>query len=449
MYNTRILYLSEIHSIKPCNPIYKQLDSLLFVSKNLYNRAQYLVRQEFITTSKLKEQGLLQTANYLNYNAINRLLIDQKDPDYNALPRKVSNQTLIGLDKNWKSFFTNIKDWKVNKHKYTGKPNLPKYKHKTRGRNVLTYELGAISKKSLVKGFIKLSGIDFELPFVNKEHKLIHVLIKPANNLNIEIHIIYERVEKQLATEEARNILGIDLGVKNLMTLTSNSKGHRPLIINGRPLNSINQYYAKQLATLKSELPFEYRQVWNKESKVLETKCIQTSTSKSIKILTRKRNAKVKDYLHKSTKFVVEHCLQNNIDTIVIGRNKHWKQNCDIGKVNNQNFCIIPHSTLIHMLEYKGKLEGLRVIVREESYTSVSSFFDADPLPTYGKKGEDYVVFSGKRLKRGLYQTKSGRLINADLNGSLNIIRKEFPNCFIQEEIEGLAVSPKRVKVAY
>ncbi len=443
------MYLSEIHIIKKSHTCWKQVDEALFASKNLYNRANFIVRQEFINTTKLKEQGLLQTAKYLNYNAVNRLLIDSQDPDYIKLPRKVSNQILIGLDRNWKSYFKAIKDWKTNKGKYTGQPKLPKYKHKTNGRNMLTFDKQAISKNSLQKGLIKPSGIDFEIPFVNKGSKLIEVRIKPANNLNIEIHIIYERVEKQLKTEEARNILGIDLGIHNLMTLTSNSKGHRPLIINGRPLNSINQYYSKKLAKYKSELPFGYRQVWNKETKLLETKLVQTSTSKSIKILTRKRNAKVKDYLHKASKLVVDHCIANNIDTIVIGRNKQWKTEVSMGNANNQNFCTIPHSTLIHMLEYKGKLEGLRVVVREESYTSVSSFFDNDKLPTYGEEGQEYVVFSGKRLKRGLYQTKTGRLINADVNGSLNILRKEFPDAFGPEGIEGVVVHPRRVKVSY
>lgn len=395
----------------------------LFMSKNLYNKANYIVRQEFIQTSKLKQEGKLQTAKYLNYYDINRILIDSKDNDYNALPRKVSNQVLMGLDRNWKAFFTTIKNWSKNKGKYKGIPKLPNYKDK-KGRNILNYEAQAISSKSLKKGFIKLSGLNIEIPFINKEQKLIEVKIKPTSNLNIEIHIIYEKKEKELKTE-TKNIIGIDLGVNNLMALTSNVKGFDPLVINGRPLKSINQFYSKMLGKYKSELPN------------------QRKTSKKIKTLTCKRNNKVKNYLHRASKYLIDVCLANNIDTIVIGINKDWKDKVNLKDKGNQNFVGIPHSTLIHMIEYKGKLEGIKVIVREESYTSVASFLDHDEIPNYGSKHS--VVFSGKRIKRGLYQTQDKLLINADINGSYNIIRKEFPKSF--EGLEGVAVHPRVVRL--
>ena len=150
------MYLTEKHIIKPEHSLYKEIDGLCFLSKNLYNAGNYRVRQEFIETSKQKAEGLVDHATYLNYYEIRKQMTE--DENYMALPRKVSNHVLMALDKNWNSFFASIKDWVKNKEKYKGKPSLPKYKHKTKGRFCLDYELGALSKRELKKGNIKLSG---------------------------------------------------------------------------------------------------------------------------------------------------------------------------------------------------------------------------------------------------------------------------------------------------
>ena len=197
--------------------------------------------------------------------------------------------------------------------------------------------------------------------------------------------------------EDNGRYCSIDLGVNNLSTIGSNIL--KPIIINGKPLKSINQYYNKKLAKLKSELKNEKK------------------TSRRIKSLTVKRNNKVNDYLHKASKLIVNYLVSNNISTLVIGKNKEWKQNANIGKRNNQNFIQIPHTRFIEMLTYKCKLEGIPLIIKEESYTSKCSFIDNEPI----KKQKVYI---GKRIKRGLFETKEKRLINADLNGSLNILRK-------------------------
>jgi IS605 OrfB family transposase len=213
------------------------------------------------------------------------------------------------------------------------------------------------------------------------------------------------------------------------MTLTSNKCGLKPQIINGRPLKSINQFYNKKLSEYKSKLPFK-----NKE---------QLKTSKRIKRLTTKRNCKIEDYLHKASKLVVDFCIINQIGRIVIGKNKQWKTESNIGDKNNQNFVQIPFNKLISMIEYKARLKGIVLIVREESYTSKASFLDSDNIPVY-KKEKEY-TFSGKRIKRGLYKSKKGLIINADVNGGYNIIRKAFPNAF-GNGIEGVVVHPNEVK---
>ncbi len=437
------MYLSESHIIKPNHSFWNECDSLCFLSKNLYNKANYIIRQKFIETSKLKESGLTEFATYLNYYDINRLLIDSKDFDFYNLPCKVSNQTLMLLDQNWKSFFKSIKDWSKNKHKYKGKPKFPKYLGKKDGRFVAGYELGAISKVFLDKGIIKLSKTNIEIPFINKEKgQLKMVRIVPMKNNIYKIEVIYDREIKNLNLDKS-NILSGDLGINNLLTLTSNKKGFNPLIINGRNVKSINQYYNKKKAKLQSELPFS-------KNKDKEGNKVQIPYSKRLAKLTHKRNMKINNEFHNISKFIIDLCIKHNIGTIVIGKNKDWKDEVNLGNKNNQNFVSIPHNKLIEQIRYKGELVGIDLLVIEESYTSKASFFDLDELPVYEKDIKNEIEFSGKRVKRGLYKRSNGELVNSDVNGSYNIMRKVIlrlgESDFTHDQIEGFAVIPIRVK---
>lgn len=411
------MILTEKHIINTNHQFFKECDSICFLSKNLYNYANYLVRQEFISTSKLKEQGELKHANYLNYHSIRRALL--KQTDYIALPRKVSNQTLMLLDKNWKSFFNSIKDFKINPSKYTGRPSLPKYKDIVNGRFVAVYELGSISKKDLKKGYVKLSGTEIKIKTDKENIKQCRII--PRNNQYV-IEILYEVIEKN-KQEDNKRYCAIDLGLSNLATVSSNCLEVKPYIINGKPLKSVNQYYNKEKANIQNEI--EKRN--NKK------------TSKKLSKLTNKRNNKIKDYLHKSSRYIINHLVSNNINTLVIGNNKSWKQEINIGKVNNQNFVNIPHSEFISMLKYKCELEGINVIIKEESYTSKCSFLDDEEI----SKKEEYL---GRRIKRGLFKSSKGIIINADLNASYNILKKAVPNAFCNG-IEGVAVHPTIVSI--
>lgn len=415
----------ERHIINKNHKFYKELDGLSFKAKNLYKYANYIVRQEFITTTREKEQGLRDHANYLNYYAINRKLIDDHQFDYYQLPAKVSNQVLKKLDKNWKSFFASIKDWKKNPNNYTGKPSLPQYKDKTKGRFMLEYELGSISKPLLRFGIIKLSQTNIEFKYKNNGKLLKNVRIIHRSGYYV-IEVVYERIDQDLKLNKDK-ILGIDIGLNNLMALTSNDKGFTPLLVNGRPLKHINQYYNKYLAEFKSELPKDI------------------FTSNKIQKLTLKRNNKINDYIHKSSKFVVDLCIKHNIGTVVIGKNIGFKDSINIGRVNNQNFVQVPIAELINKIIYKCKLVGIDVIPNEESYTSKASFLDLDELPIYKEGDDKKYKFSGRRICRGLYKSSKGIIINADTNASYNIIRKVFPNAFA-DGIEGYAVTPVRVK---
>lgn len=398
--------------------MYKEIDEITFLSKNLYNKANYVVRQEFISTTKRKEEGKVSNANWIRYNQLQKQLQNKKDYDYSKLPAKVSQQVIKLLDKNWVSFFQSIRDWKKNPSKYLGKPSLPKYKHKTKGRGVLIYTIQAISKKELRSNIVRLSGTEIRIRTKQDSKAIQQVRVVPKIGYYI-IEIVYEKKEVIYENIDKNKIAGIDLGINNLLAVTSNQNKLKPLLINGRPLKSMNQYYNKKKAKLQSY-------VGDKSSNRLEK-------------LTTKRNRKIKDYLHKASRLVVNYFMSNGIGVVVIGKNNQWKTETNMGKRNNQSFVSIPHARLIDMITYKSKLVGIDVIITEESYTSKCSFIDLEPI----KKHEKYL---GKRAKRGLFISKNKIKINADCNGSGNIIRKEIPNAFA-DGVEGVVVRPIKVNL--
>lgn len=408
LFKRGIMRLVERHVINKNHKYYKEIDNLAFLSKNLYNIANYIIRQEFINSSK-----------YLNYNVIQKLL--QSHIDYRALPAKVSQQVLRLLDKNWKSYFEALKSYNKDSSKYLGKPQLPKYKDKLKGRNIIVYTSQAISKQGLKKGIIKPSQTTLEIKTSIKYEDLHQVRIVPKLNHYI-IEVIYENLGCNLKLDKSR-VAGIDLGLGNLATVASNS--FRPFVINGKPLKSINHYFNKKKAKIQSRL--------------------SKGTSYKQQKLCTKRNFKVDDYLHKSSRLLINYLISNNIGTLIIGKNDNWKQKSNMGKRNNQNFVQIPHDKFIQQLKYKAELVGINVNIVEESYTSKASFLDLDTILTY-KKGIQHTNFSGKRIQRGMYKSKSGRLINADVNGAYNIIRKVVLNAF-SNRIEGVVVHPVRLLI--
>lgn len=368
------MQLTERHIIKSNNPLYRELENITFKSKNLYNTALYLIRQEYFNNKK-----------YYNYNKLCSDLIKSDNIDYYAMPTKVSQQTLRLLDKNFKSFFSKNK-LKLKQNK------IPKYLDKN-GKFICIFTIQAISKKELKNNNIKLSGIENTIKTKVNIKDINQVRVIPKGNHFI-VEVIYEIKEKELKKDNNR-YCSIDLGINNLATISSNVI--KPVILNGKPIKSINQFYNKRISKLKSK---------NKNK-----------SSKRINAISLMRNNKITDYLHKSSKYIINHLVSNNINTLIIGKNIGWKQEINIGRINNQKFVNIPFNKFTTMLMYKCKLEGINVILTEESYTSKCSFLDNEDI----KKQEKY---QGKRIKRGLFKSKNDKLINADLNGSLNILKK-------------------------
>ena len=402
------MQLAQRHIIKSTEHRFAEIDKLAFKSKNLYNAANYVIRQSFI-----------YGWGYVNYNEMNRLM--KSHQAYKALQALVSQQILMILDKNWKSFFEAVKAYKADSSKFTGSPKLPKYKDKVKGRNILVYTIQAISSKQLKKGIVKLSGTNLSIKTHIEPDRICQVrLVSKCDSYVIEV--IYD--EPEPTASDHKFVASIDLGLNNLAALTSNQPGFIPLLINGRPLKSIDQFYNKRKAQLQSQLKGSRK------------------GSPPIQRLTRCRNQKVDNYLHHTSRLIVDLLVANQIGTLVVGKNAQWKTEIELGKQTNQNFVGIPHTRLIEMLEYKARLVGIKVIVQEESYTSKSNFLTLDPIPVYGKTDKD-AVFSGKRIKRGLYKTSVGQLINSDVNGSYNILRKAIPNAF-SNGIESCVVQLKK-----
>jgi len=403
------MQLTERHIIKSTEHRFTEIDALAFKSKNLYNAANYVIRQSFI-----------YGWGYVGYNEMNRLM--KSHEAYKALPESVSQQILMVLDKNWKSFFEAVKAYKVDDSKFTGRPKWPLYKDKAKGRNILVYTIQAISSKQLRTGIIKLSGTEFLIKTKLNPARICQVRLVPKCDSYV-IEVIYNEPESTVSNDNF--VASIDLGLDNLMALTLNQPGFTPMLVNGRPLKSINQFYNKRSSQLQSQLKGSRR------------------TSPRIQRLTRWINQKVDNYLHHTSRLIIDILTVKQIGTLVIGKNAQWKTEIDLGKPTNQNFVSIPHARLIEMLEYKALLVGITVILQEESYTSRANFLGLDPIPVYGKTDKD-PVFTGKRIKRGLYKTSVGQLINSDVNAAYNILRKAIPNAF-SNGIGSCVVQPRRV----
>lgn len=371
--------LVEKHIVKKTDKRFQELDNVCFLSKNLYNSALYLVRQHYFETKK-----------FLNYIQVDKIMKENNQQDYRALKAKVSQQILKLVEKNFKSFFALLKMKLAGK--YDGDVSIPNYLKKD-GRFVTPFTEQAISTKILKDGVIKLSGV--EATFKTDKNNINQVRVVPRLNY-IKVEVVYDVPEAKPKQDNGR-YCSIDLGINNLATISSNVI--KPFIINGKPIKCINQYYNKRKAELQSLLPGNRKK------------------SKKIKRISLKRDNKINDYFHKATRYITNHLVSNNINVLIIGKNIGWKQEVNIGKVNNQKFVSIPFNKFVSMIEYKAKLEGIRIIKNEESYTSKCSFLDNESI-------EKHDVYIGKRIKRGLFKSGGGKLINADLNGSLNILRK-------------------------
>jgi len=397
--------LVEKHVIRKGHKFFVEADRLCFLSKNLYNYANYLIRQDFIAGR-----------GYISYPALQKLLQDSRQADYVALPAKVSQQTLKLLDKSWKSFFRAIASYANNPSLFSGRPRLPGYKDKISGRFPVIYTIQAVSKVALKDHAIALSKTGIR--FFTKAENIQQVRIIPRQS-HCVIEVVYEK--DIIPTETKRDsFMSIDMGVDNLASCFLNLSGEN-FIVNGKPVKSINQFFNKRKAALQGGL--------NNPKQV----------TRRMQRLSLKRQNKIDDYFHKASALIVEKAKEAEVCEIIIGNNKGWKQSVNIGKVNNQKFVSIPYVKLIDKITYKAELNGIRVRIVEESYTSKIDHIVGEAL----EKQENY---SGKRIERGLFLSASGHVLNSDINGAIGIMRKVVPAPVVfRKGIEGVVVHPIRL----
>ena len=417
------MYLVIKQQVKHLNKEeYNILRELCRTAKNLTNQAIYNVRQHYF-----------QEKQYLRYEANYHEL--KNSDNYKLLNSNMAQQTLKDVDQIFKSFFALIKLAKQGKYNFKH-IRLPKYlprnsysnliigQIRLRKDNILTIPFSNTFKK---KHEIK---IQIKIPQVLEDKKIKEIQIIPKFNARFfEIQYTYEVQEENLKLN-TNNALAIDLGVNNLCTCVTNTG--KSFIIDGRKLKSVNQFFNKQNAKLQS--------IKDKQNIKRETK--------QQYLISRKRKNKVDDYINKTCRYIINYCLVNDIGTLVIGYNQSFQSKANLGRKNNQIFTQLPFGKIREKLEYLCKRYNINYILQEESYTSKASFFDNDNLPIYNADNPQIYEFSGKRIKRGLYQTKNNYLFNADCNGALNILRKSKAVDLTVLCCRGDLDTPKRIRIS-
>ena len=404
-----VMILCERHLIKSTHPFYDECDKLTFLAKNLYNATLYYQRDSFFNK------------DFKNYYDVNRVFTHGNQKDYRALPAKVSKCVQQLVDKSFKSYFALVK--KKQSNNYTRSVKIPRYLNKTSGRCVVQYPKDALSLKN--DGFVKLSKTSIVIKTNIARENIQGARIVPKGNYFV-IEILYKKMCKPLRSDRPKRVAFVDPGLNNLMTVTSNC--FNPMIYNGRPLKAINQLSNKTIAELKSRLSER-----------------GLRTSSLLQSVYNKRSKRLTDLTHKITTQLVNQLDSHNIDTVIFGHNIGQKQDINLGKVTNQNFVQISFTQLMKQLQYKCELRGIRFIVTEESYTSKCSFIDKEDICKHSN-------YQGKRLRRGLFEASNGKLINADVNGSLNIGRKYLTkvNLYtkqLHEDLVKFMVNPKVVTI--
>ena len=379
----------------------KAISNLCHLSKNLYNQANYIIKNA--------EQG-----NWIRHNTLDKILNGKgtnPSENYKQLPANTAQHVLIGLDKSWKSFFRAIKEWKKHPDKFLKKPSPPRYKKKN-GEHILVFTNRQCKIKKGVLKFPKKAGLELKTRLAD-ETNLRDVRIIPKG-VGYVAEIVYEK-EVDVKGKDRDRIVGIDLGSKNIIAMVNNI-GLKPIVVkdDGTGIKSINQFYNKRKAELQ---------------RVYDIQGIKDGDK--MRRLRGKRDRKANDWIHKLSKFIVDWCVEHDIGTIVVGHNDNWKQQITLGRRNNQNFGQIAFDQITQKVAYKGEEVGIGLKEQEESHTSKCSFLDNEAV-------EHHDNYAGKRIRRGLFRTAKGLLINADVNAGYNIIKKSEPKAFAKAGADGV-----------
>lgn len=388
----------ERHIISKGRYNYQEIQNICHLCKNLYNYINYILRQSFFETGSIPGEYEISTQ-----------LAKENQPDFRALPAKVSQQTIKLVCKAWKSFFSALKSYKEDKTRFNSNPKPPKYKdRKGYFVAVFTNQSSRIkdNKIHFSKGIIQ--------PITTKTSTIRQVRLVPSTACFI-VEVVYEK-DVQVTEKVAGSVAAIDLGLNNFVTFLDN-QGNQPFIINGKGIKSYNQNFNKKKAKLQSKLP---KNVYS---------------SKQLLQLNFKRNMCMQNFLHQASAIVMKELISRKIETLIIGYNEDWKQNINLGKRTNQQFVQIPYKTFVDKLIYKCEDYGIKVILTEESYTSKIDHLAGEEMHKHKK-------YKGKRIHRGLFLSSTGIAINADVNGAIGIMRKVFSESARQIVDSGVVFTP-------
>lgn len=403
MEEKNVLYRTRVHYIVPSQELINEAR----LSNNIYNQALYILRQAFTNEEKLPSKfDLVKTLRHKEYEC----------EEYNNFSKMVScnAEAIIHLAaQNFKAFLMSLKAFKKNKSGFTGAPRIPSYNKKEQEFMVIIRDTQCTVKDGMMRfpGKLNLDKI-----YVG-DLDIAHVRIFPGKK-KYKVEVVY-KVEA-LPKRKKGNIAGIDLGLDNLATVAIDKRGIRPLLINGRPLKSMNLHFNNKRNKIQSELK----------------KCNDKYMSHKLETLYRKRNNRFNTYIHKASKEIIDYCLENNVSQIIVGHNKLQKQESKL-----KNFVAIPTFRLIELIKYKAEYQGIEVIETEEAYTSITSYLDKEePIKDNANKA--------RRQHRGLFVSNKGKRINADVNSAYQIMKKVIGDKVIKPIGKGAVFIPKKVTMA-
>lgn len=405
-----ISYLTEQIIIKPKNHNYKALQELCFKTKSLFNVCLYERRQFEITKYKQNIK-----VSFIPENLYMKII--SSNETYKALPSHCAQQTVKQVFLAYKSFFNAMKEFKTNPSKFKARPKPPRYKEKY-SVTYFTYQQAKL-KNNRLKFPTKTNLKPIKVRKCISSIKQVRII---PNNTCFIVEIVY-KIPAIEPKPYNNKFLAMDLGIDNLITTIDNIKGS--FIINGKILKSINQFYNKNMAKLSSMAKLGHK----------------LYSTKQIRNITTKRNNKVKDSMHKISKFIVNYCEDNDITKIIIGHNKNQKQKINLGKQTNQNFVNLPIYKLIDMISYKSYLKGISVVITEESYTSKCDHLANETIEYHNE-------YLGKRKFRGLFISSTKQALNADVNGAIGIGRKVIDESVKQIIDSGVVLTPIKKLVA-
>ena len=413
--------LTERILLKPNHSHYKNVRKLCALTASVSNQALYYFRQNFFNHENNK------------WATIDKLMKLKHADKYNAIPSAISQSVIKKTGTDFDAFWKAYRQWQQQPDKFKERPRIPHYqKLKTaiqpaQGVSVIDEHL--VFPKKLNLEPIKIRCVEQQAALAKSDRAIVKEIRYVPHGSCFWLEIVYEEdktlnkevLNKRKVKLNRDNVFSIDLGINNLATLVSNKPDFQPVLFSGKPVKSLNQQFNKRKAELQS---LGHRRL--------------------IAHMAVTRFCQINDYFHKVSHQIIALCLKEDVGKIVIGKNKDWKQEVNIGKANNQTFVSIPYQSLIDQINYKASRYGIEVVEQEESYTSKADALALDHLPVKSKS-KDKFTFSGKRKLRGLYQSSIGKLVNADVNGSLNILRKVIGDDFIQGLIDkGAVFAPVR-----